>query len=78
MGWHDSLASKARSMGKTSADFKAGAQRKANGTWMWLVLVAVVWYFASWKWALIPGAFAALSAFQSVSASMIAARLEKH
>lgn len=77
MGWHDSLAIKARQTGKTSADFKKGSQRKANATWVYAIVAGAVWYFVSWPWALIPAALATLSAFQSVSATMIALRLEK-
>ena len=77
MGWHDSLAARATAMGKTSAEFQKGAQNKANATWVFLIVAAAVWYFASWAWALIPAVFAAFSAFQSVSATMIATRLAK-
>ena len=77
MGWHDNLADRAAAMGKTAAEFKSGSQRKANAAWYLLIVAAAVWYFVNWQWALIPAALAALSAFQSVSASLIAARLEK-
>ncbi len=77
MGWHDSLAARATAMGKTTADFKQGARRKANATWPFLIVAGAVWYFVGWAWALIPAAFAAWNAFQSVSARMIAIRLDK-
>ena len=77
MGWHDELAAKSYAMGKTSAEFKAGAQRKVNATWPWLLVAAALWYFASWPWALVPLAIAAFSACQSISATMVAMRLEK-
>jgi hypothetical protein len=64
-------------MGKTAAEFKRGAQQKANATWLFVIIAAAVWYFVGWAWALIPAVVAAFSAFQSVSASMIAARLDK-
>jgi hypothetical protein len=77
MSWHDSLAVKAREMGKSAAEFKSGARRKANATWPFLIVAGAVWYFAGWGWALIPAAIAAWNAFQSVSATMIATRLER-
>ena len=77
MGWHDSLAARAIETGKTANEFKSGAQNKANATWLFLAVAGAVWYFASWPWALIPAAIAALRALQSISATMIASRLEK-
>jgi hypothetical protein len=77
MGWHDSLAARAIEMGKTAGEFKAGARRKANATWLFLAVGGAVWYFVSWPWALIPAAISAWTGFQSLSATMIASRLEK-
>lgn len=77
MGWHDDLAARSYAMGKTSPEFKAAARRKAKATWPWLLVAAAVWYFAGWPWALIPVAIVAFTAFQSVSASLVAMRLEK-
>ncbi|MSP75681.1 MAG: hypothetical protein EXR12_06055 [Rhodospirillaceae bacterium] len=76
MGWHDTLAAKSAEQGKTSADFRAGAQRKAKATFLFLLLAGVVGYLAGWPWALLSGVLAAWSAFQSRSALMIASRLE--
>lgn len=77
MGWHDELAARAVARGNTAADFKKGAQSNANATWICLITAGVVWYFVDWRWALIPTAYALWSAFKSVSATMIAVRLEK-
>ena len=77
MGWHDSLAARAIEMGTTAGAFNGGARRKANATWLCLAVAGAVWYFVSWPWALIPAAIAAWNAFQSMSATMIASRLEK-
>ena len=77
MGWHDSLAARAIEMGKTAGEFKVGARRKANATWLFLAVAGAVWYFVSWPWALIPAAISAWNAFQSMSATVIARRLEK-
>ena len=78
MPFHDQVALKARLDGNTSAQFRAAAQKHANATWVYLIIGAIVWYFASWLWALIPFAFAAYVAFQSVSATAVAIRLEKY
>lgn len=77
MGWHDSLAARAVAMGKTAPEFRQGAKRKTNATWIFLIVAGAVWYVVGWAWALIPAAVAAFSAFQSVSATMIADRLDK-
>ena len=77
MGWHDSLAARAIAMGKTAAEFKSGARRKAYAACLFLAVAGAVWYFVSWPWAVIPAAVAAWNAFQSMSATMIAGRLEK-
>ena len=78
MSFHDRIALKARLDGNTSAQFRAGAQRHANATWVYLIIGAIVWYFTSWLWALIPLAFAAYVALQSISATAVAIRLEKY
>jgi hypothetical protein len=77
MGWHDSLATRAIAMGKTADEFKSGARRKAYEALLFLVVAGAVWYFVGWPWALIPAAIAAFRALQGMSATMIAARLEK-
>lgn len=78
MGMHDQMAAKAALNGRTSAEFHAAAQRKANATWVYLIVAGIVWYFTAWYWALIPGVLAALTIGQSISATMIAARIEKY
>jgi fatty acid desaturase len=74
---HDKMAQRAFLSGKTSVEFSAAAQRHANATWFLAIVGVVVWWFASWGWALIPFALAILVALQSISATMIATRLEK-
>ena len=76
MGWHDALAAKSAEMGKTSAEFRAGARRKAGATCLFLIAAGAVGYFGGWAWAAIPGAVAVWSAFQTMSATLIASRLE--
>ena len=78
MSFHDSVALKARLDGNTSAQFRMAAQRHANATWIYLIIGGIVWYFANWLWALILFALAAYVAFQSVSATAVAIRLEKY
>jgi hypothetical protein len=76
MGWHDALAVKSAQMGKTSAEFRAGARRKAKATGLFVIVAGAIGYFAGWAWALLPAVVAAWSAFQLMSATMIASRLE--
>lgn len=77
MSFHTRLAEAARRDGNTPAQFRAGAQAHANAFWRYPLIAAVVWYFADWRWALLPGAFAALAVLRSVSSTMTAVRLEK-
>jgi hypothetical protein len=77
MGFHDNLAGHALLKGKTSEEFRSAAKKHANATWIYAIIGGVVWWLTSWVWALIPFAIAAFVAFQSVSATMIASRLEK-
>jgi hypothetical protein len=77
MGMHDKLAHRAAAMGKTAVDFHAAAQRHANATWGLLIAAGAVWYFVGWKWSLIPAALGVFTALKSVSATMVASRLEK-
>jgi hypothetical protein len=76
MSLHDKLVQKAVTMGKSSSEFSAAAQKHANATWFYLIVAAVGWYFFGWLWALIPIALGVYAIFQSVSATMIATRLE--
>jgi len=78
MSFHDAVALKARLDGNTSAQFHQAAQQHAKATWVYLILAAIVWYFTSWMWALIPIALTAFVAFQSISATLVATRLEKY
>ena len=76
MSFHDHVAQTAVNDGNTTAQFRRAAQVHANGTWMFLLVGAAVWYFVGWKWALIPAAFAAYSALKSISATNVANKLE--
>lgn len=77
MGWHDVLAARSAELGKTEADFRAGARRKAYATCLLLLVAGVVGYFIGGAWALVPGIVAAWTAFQCMSATMIANRLHR-
>jgi hypothetical protein len=77
MQFHDKLAQRALSEGRTSLEFHAAAQKHANATWLYLAAGGLVWWLVSWVWALLPFAVAAYVAFQSTSATSIATRLEK-
>jgi hypothetical protein len=76
MALHDKLAHKAIAMGKHSSEFSEAAQKHANATWFYLIVAGAVWYFFGWLWALIPAALGVYTAFQSISATLIATRLE--
>jgi hypothetical protein len=77
MAFHDKLAQHAFRSGKASSQFHLAAQKHANATWVYIIIGAIVWWVVSWVWALVPFAIGAFVAFQSVSATMIASRLEK-
>jgi len=77
MSLHNELAQKAVAVGKHSSEFSAAAQKHANATWFYLIVAGVVWYFTSWPWALIPAALGVYAAFQSISATKIATRIER-
>jgi hypothetical protein len=64
-------------MGKSSSEFSAAAQKLANATWFFAILGAIVWYAFGWPWSLIAFAFAALTASQSISSTLIAGRLQQ-
>ncbi len=77
MGMHDTMAHMAVAAGHTPAKFYTAAQNHANMTWIFVIAAGVVLYFAGWAWALIPAAVGVFSALRSVSATMVAVRLEK-
>jgi flagellar basal body-associated protein FliL len=78
MSLHDKLAQQAISMGKGSSEFKAAAQKHANATWLLAIGGGVIWYFLGWAWAVILIALGVYTALKSVSATMVATRLENH
>lgn len=75
--FHDELARRAVRDGNSSAEFRAGARSNANWTWGWVIVAGLVWYFASWPWALVPFAVAMFKALQSISSTAVARRLER-
>jgi len=77
MGFHDGVALKAMRDGRTSSEFHIAAQKKANAAWFWIISTAAVWYLEGLSWALLPGIVAIFTSFQSISATLIATRLEK-
>lgn len=77
MSLHEKMAAGAVLKGKTAAQFKMAAQKHANASWFYGAIGAAVWYFANWKWAAIPLALAAFVALQSISATLIATKMER-
>lgn len=77
MAFFEQMAARASLRGHKAAHFAAAAQRHANAFWFLLVAAALTWWLAGWKWALIPAAAAAWTAFQSCSATVIQRHLER-
>ena len=78
MGLHDQIATKAYTMGKNSEEFTGAAQRHANASWFILIIAGLVWYFFdNWIWVFIPLALMVYTVLKSISATLIASRLEK-
>jgi hypothetical protein len=78
MSFHNQVALRARLDGQSSKQFSDAAQKKADATWIYLIIVAVVWYFSNWMWAMIPLALTILNIAQSISATLVAQRLQQH
>jgi hypothetical protein len=76
MSLHDKLAEHAIAKGKSSSEFTAAAQRKANATWLFVIAAGIVWYFWGWVWALIPIVLGVYTALQSISSTMVSERLK--
>jgi hypothetical protein len=76
-GVHSEMARQALLSGEPPQLYRRAAQVHANKFWGCAIISAIVWHFAGWKWALIPVAIAILKAAQSISATMVATRLEK-
>ena len=78
MKFHDQIAFRAILDGEKSTLYRHAAQKHANATWVYLMIAVLVWHFANLWWALIPFALGVFTALQSVSATFVAQRLEKH
>ena len=76
MGLHDELARKAFARGDGRDNFLRAAQQHANATWVCVIAALAVWYFLGWAWALVPAVLGVYAALKSVSATMVATRLE--
>ena len=77
MSFHDQLARKAVSMGKTAGDYTAASQKYAHAATALVVLAGTVWYLLDFSLAIVPFALAAHAAYQSITSTMIATRIEK-
>lgn len=76
MSFINKLVQNALSMNKNSSDFTVAAQKNANATWFYAILGGVLWYFLNWIWSLLPFFLAIYSAIHSISATLIANKLE--
>ena len=77
MSFHDRAVQRAIAEGRSSNDFKAGAQKNANAFWFWLLVAGGIWYFFGWKWAILPGAISIFKAIMSIDATTVASKIEK-
>ena len=75
MGFHDDLAMRALIDGKMPEDFHAAAYKHAQASITLLIIAGIVWWLASWKWALLPLLLGVFIAAQSMSATTIAGKL---
>lgn len=77
MSFFDKLAQKAASMGKTADEFYAASRRYANAACPLAVLAGTVWYLFDLSVAIVPFALAGLAAYQSITSTMVASRIER-
>ena len=77
MGLHDKLAMKAFLRGRDSEELKKASDNKANTTWFLLAISLAFSYFSDTKWYLLPLALMIIAIIQSISATLLAERLEK-
>jgi hypothetical protein len=77
MGFHDKLAMKAFLSGKNSAEFKRAADKKANAAWILLAASVALGYFTESYWYILTVLMMIFSIIQSISATLLAERLEK-
>lgn len=73
----DGLVFKAIQMGKNSDDFKNGAQKNANASWMFGIISIVVWIYVSPYWAILPILITLYSIVNSLVSTKISIELEK-
>jgi hypothetical protein len=72
-----SIAWKAHVEGQKAAEFEAAAHRHGSAFWFYVIATAVVWWFADWRWALIPEALAVWTAWNASSANIVAHYIKK-
>jgi len=78
MSLHDNMVKEAIMMGKSSSEYSASARKYANTVFVLAIVAVCAWYFMGWVWAFMPIAVGVFTAFQSINARMIAARLARH
>jgi hypothetical protein len=77
MGFLKRIAEKSYLQGHKSSEFAVAAQGHADAFWWPLIAAGAVWWFAGWKWALLPLAVAVWWAFKSMSATIIKQHMER-
>jgi hypothetical protein len=66
-----SIAWNAHIDGKTATEFEAAAHRHGSAFWFYVIVTAIVWWFANWRWALIPEAIAVYTAWNAIAANFV-------
>ena len=73
---HQKMAIIAISNGKTAKDFHMSSLNNANTALFFAIAGGIILYFFAWKWALIPFALAIYNFVISVSATIVAEKVE--
>lgn len=72
----DSVLRIAIKQGNTSDQFMHSSYEHARSSWFWIIVFALVWWFVSFGYAAIPLSLAIWSAYNSIGASTVSARLK--
>jgi hypothetical protein len=72
------IALAARRNGESSVLYRVAAQKHANAFWIYACIGVGVWWWVEQWWWLIPAFLAVFVAFQSISATAVARRLEDY
>jgi hypothetical protein len=71
------ISRKAFADGDTRSQLRRVAKKRADATWLCLILAALEWYFVNWVWALVPLGLVAFTALQAALGTAAASRPDK-